>query len=351
MKLFGGGSSTAPFEGRSSGTDLAWGGGTPGTSTTTCFSPLAVLGRPLNGVIPSIALGGDSIMEGTGDPDTNGGNVLGFGRRGLADLYPHVHIAKGGEKTIHFQNFTPATYSRIRRMAALSGCTHAIFNYGTNDMSTLTLAQTKANILEIAKALIAKGIKVYWCPILPKTSSTDGWATVANQTVTAQESLRLSINAWLRDTSASGFVAQAGGGSKAGIIEICSVVEVNASNVLTLDGGFWKAPNATADSGTATAGGSTTLTDSGKIWTVNQWAGYYVYCLSGTNAGDSAAYIVSNTSTQLTVNSAFAANPDNTTHYAIVSTPFTIDGTHPTTYAHIAMGSYIQGLAASLFRI
>jgi len=55
-------------------------------------------------------------------------------------------------------------------------------------------------------------------------------------------------------------------------------------------------------SGTATGGGSLTLTDSTKNWTVNQWAGNG-YVLVKTNAGSGycGSQIVSNTSTSLTI--------------------------------------------------
>lgn len=350
MKLWGGGSS-APFEGSTTGSDLCDGGGTPGTSVTTCYSPVALLGIPLNGVITSWALGGDSIAEGTGDPDSGGTNSLGFMRRGMNDNYPYVHLAKGGEKTTHYTNFTPSTGSRVRRIAVAKGCTHHLYNYGTNDLSTMTLAQIQTEILEITAGVNATGAKCFWVPMPPKTGSTDGWATTANQTPTSQESLRVSVNDWLRDLSTSGYMQQAGGAALAGIVDAFSVIEVNSSNVLTTDGGYWLAGGAATDSGTATAGGATTLTDAGKSWTVNAFAGYYVFILAGTGAGQQAAYIVSNTATQLTINTAWATNPDATSQYVIIATPPTIDGTHPSIYSHIAAGAYIQNILATISQL
>lgn len=68
--------------------------------------------------------------------------------------------------------------------------------------------------------------------------------------------------------------------------------------------------------GTATAGGATTLTNSAKTWTVNQWANYQVRITAGTGAGQ-VRTIASNTATALTVSSAWAANPDATSQYVI----------------------------------
>jgi hypothetical protein len=229
----------------------------------------------------------------------------------------------------------------VRRLAIASGCTHAVFHYGTNDLGVRTAAQIQANILEITAALNAKGMQVFWCTLIPKTTSTNGWSDVAGQTKTGSESVRLAVNAWLRDTSANGYVAQAGGSRKAGVFDVCAPIEVNASNVLTQDGGYWKAVAASA-SGTSSGGNtSTTLNDTSKSWTTNQFAGQYVYITGGTGAGQVAGYIVSNTATQLTVKSSWTTTPDATSTYLIVN-GYTTDGTHPTVNGHAAMATMID---------
>src|SRR6185437_13248545 len=72
------------------------------------------------------------------------------------------------------------------------------------------------------------------------------------------------------------------------------------------------------ETGTATSGTTTTLTNSGKSWTVNQWAGgdWYVYIYTGTGAGQYAA-ITSNTATVLTLDRTLTTAPDSTSLYAI----------------------------------
>lgn len=70
------------------------------------------------------------------------------------------------------------------------------------------------------------------------------------------------------------------------------------------------------DSGTATAGTATTLTDSTKVWKVNQFAGYSVTIVGGTGKGE-VALITSNTATTLTVPSWSIATPDTTSLYVI----------------------------------
>jgi hypothetical protein len=68
--------------------------------------------------------------------------------------------------------------------------------------------------------------------------------------------------------------------------------------------------------GTATAGGATTLTNSAKTWGTNMWANYQVRIKSGTGAGQIRT-IASNTGTVLTVSAAWTTNPDATSVYAI----------------------------------
>jgi hypothetical protein len=68
--------------------------------------------------------------------------------------------------------------------------------------------------------------------------------------------------------------------------------------------------------GTATAGGASTLTNSAKAWTTNQWTNYQIRIVSGTGAGQIRS-ISSNTATVITVGSAWTTQPDNTSVYSI----------------------------------
>ena len=68
--------------------------------------------------------------------------------------------------------------------------------------------------------------------------------------------------------------------------------------------------------GTATGASSTTLTNSAKTWTTNQWTNYQVRITAGTGIGQ-VRTIASNTGTALTVGTAWATTPDTTSIYAI----------------------------------
>lgn len=71
------------------------------------------------------------------------------------------------------------------------------------------------------------------------------------------------------------------------------------------------------ESGQATSGGSTTLTDTSKSWTTNQWQNKWVVIVNGTGSGQSRK-ISSNTSDTLTVVTAWTTNPDPNSVYRIV---------------------------------
>ena len=68
--------------------------------------------------------------------------------------------------------------------------------------------------------------------------------------------------------------------------------------------------------GTATAGGASTLTNSGKAWTTNQWTNYQIRITAGTGMGQTRT-IASNTGTVITTSAAWTTQPDATSQYII----------------------------------
>lgn len=68
--------------------------------------------------------------------------------------------------------------------------------------------------------------------------------------------------------------------------------------------------------GTATAGAASTLTNSAKNWTTNQWTNYQIRITGGTGAGQIRT-IASNTATVITVGAAWTTQPDATSTYSI----------------------------------
>ena len=97
-------------------------------------------------------------------------------------------------------------------------------------------------------------------------------------------------------------------------------------------------------SGTAASADATTLTCSGKAWTVNGWAGYVCRILTGTGAG-SVGVIASNTATVLTVADwLVGADPSTGSTFEITATGVALTITKTTSGA----GGYILNDSAGV---
>jgi hypothetical protein len=70
------------------------------------------------------------------------------------------------------------------------------------------------------------------------------------------------------------------------------------------------------DSGIATAGGASTLTDGSKSWVTDIWANGTIYIISGAGAGQERT-VSSNTATVITVSSAWTVQPNTTSFYRL----------------------------------
>lgn len=195
----------------------------------TC-APSAILGVPSAGAIAQIALVGDSIITGIGDAGSAGGGYeMGFAARGLNNSFGYVRVSLSGETAATFAS--PS--SSILRRQVLAGCTHAIIEYGNNDIFAVlhSAATTAADITKIVAYLVSKGIICYVCTVTPRATSTDGFTSATNQTTNANNPARITLNGLIR----------AGITGAAGYIEIADPVET------ARDSGKWLFPGYTTD--------------------------------------------------------------------------------------------------------
>ncbi len=205
------------------------------------YSPVVIFGTPVTPQ-PTVAIIGDSIASGFTD-------VLlydfGYIVRALANNnVPYINLAHKGETASQFSSLANSS----RRRAFLEYATHAIVNYGTNDLAALSsFVATATNLQTIWQSLAALGLPVYQTTITPRTTSTDSWATTANQTiVNGCGQPRTDLNNWLRaGAPVSGGVPVAPGTAGAvpspyltGVFDICPAVETGV--------GLWK-PGLTPD--------------------------------------------------------------------------------------------------------
>lgn len=183
-----------------------------GSSYYDPTAPYMVLGIP-SAPLVSVALMGDSFGEGQGDTVTNSSGVKGYLQRGLwsvnGHVVPSVNLSKGSEMA---QNNQLTLGSRKR--AAWPYATHLLCALGRNDIGAgRTLLQIQTDLIAIwtaakrTKGPYGKPLHVTQTLMPPSTSSTDNWATAANQTPTsgfAAGGVRDQLNAWI--------IAQAGQG-------------------------------------------------------------------------------------------------------------------------------------------
>ena len=181
------------------------------------------------------------------------------------------------------------------------------------------------------------------------------WTVTPDATSTyGIKNTRVEYNDWVRagcPMDGSGVAAPAGSptvmANPYGVIGYLEIADVCESS---RNSGYWgSTPGGANSTGTATSATATTLVDSGKAWTTNQWGGYWVTIVAGTGAGQIGRQVTTNTATTLNVSASWTVTPDATSQYAIVKS-MTSDGTHPNSNITPAMGAVVSvAIAAGTF--
>lgn len=213
---------------RYDGADIVDGTGTTNYTTgsgTAQFCVDAVLGNA-----DSILVVGDSIVYGSGDSGLIQNPLpvaFGWPKRWTNGIIGcDVHGFPGGEVTQWIDN-TLVPFSK----GIIPGVAYdfAVLAFGANDCLTKTAGQIQASYTTAVQWMRSQGIvKVYAAKILPRTTSTDSWATEENQTpMTGFEpgGVRDVVNAW--------FVSS---GLFNGVLDTCTPVA---------NGSVWKASKTT----------------------------------------------------------------------------------------------------------
>ena len=191
--------------------DTTMNGAIVSTDAANIGGPALVLGLTNR---PSVAFIGDSRAHGQFDAFTGLSGDIGEFARAIGPLYAYAQCGAGGDSASGWAT------SHANRLILASFASHAIVQYGINDINLLahTDAAIRADVLSIIAGLPASQVK-FIATMPPCTNTTDNYATIANQTVLVGEPTRLANNAWRR-TVPAGF---------AGCIDVASVVESIAS--------------------------------------------------------------------------------------------------------------------------
>jgi lysophospholipase L1-like esterase len=319
-------------DGATYGSDLTDNGNVTSASGTKGFGPRAIFGATLD-MQKALLLVGDSIVDGTGDTSYLIENT------GFPAIYCYnnkigsTKISIPGETAngyISNTNTSPLTI----RMPFVKNHTDVLCDYGINDVSNgRSLAQIQADLLRIWRYFATRGLRVYQTTITPKTTTTDLFMTLANQTVTANESVRLALNVWLRDTSPNGAVAQSNG-TLLKVFDTAATVETN---------GKWNVYTTPVYSGTVATAGTNYITDNGLSSFVFRTlaATAVVKITGGTGAGQTNSVWWNDGVNKIYLNANWTTIPDATSTYQIYYTS-TNDGTHPSSQAHRIMANVLS---------
>ena len=189
-------------------TDQTMSGTITHNAGTACYFPAAILAQTS---IDSYVICGDSIAAGYTDTEgATGDNLRGVIARSIPSSAPFINIAQSGEKASNF-----LTNGFLRKLMVPYG-KHLITEYGRNDLNASDADATiRSNILAIW-ALGNPGGKRYQATITPQATSTDSFATTANQTPVNNEP---TFNALVR--AGTGFTGITG------YIEIADILNPN----------------------------------------------------------------------------------------------------------------------------
>jgi lysophospholipase L1-like esterase len=198
------GGSTTPAAGGYAGSDQVDTAGFAWAATgTVAFGPSAIKGIPSDVQAPSAIVLGDSTAYGSGD-GVNVTGDYGFIARLLTGAgIPYLKMATPGMAwddhagTSIADMLTKTHY--LRSYLSAHKPDFAVVSLGNNDLHAATdLAACKVLCLRYLDLLEALGLPVVYCTVTPRTTTSNAWATLAGQTVNANNGKRRAFNDWLR---------------------------------------------------------------------------------------------------------------------------------------------------------
>lgn len=162
------------------------------TSGSTTFAPCGIIGTTTR---PSFVILGDSIAHGEGDTtnDTASGDY-GYICRSLGPRYGYLKLTRTGDQAFR------CISSPTNRQALCAYASHMICAYASNDIysTALTVANIKSYLSTIWGWRTVPGGKTYQTTITTRATSSDGWTTLENQTITSGGAKRIPLNDWIR---------------------------------------------------------------------------------------------------------------------------------------------------------
>lgn len=205
------------------------------TTGINTFGPCAIEGTINVTSARAFLIVGDSLSWGQGDDSSVGAqDSSGFLQRMLGRLgYPCMTWAKGGQQAA---DVAPIT-ATLNADTSLFGFTDVILQHGVNDLRLgRTRAQIEADLQTIAATASIAGKRIWKTTITPRSTSTDSWATTANQSPQVDGNMA-DLNPLNADI-------------RAGLANMANVIEAADAAMSARDSGIHKAPPAGTVDGT-----------------------------------------------------------------------------------------------------
>ena len=220
-------------------TDQTAGGTITNNSTGSNIYPVAIVAQTTK---PTFLLVGDSITAGSNDTTSGQGDTGSLARSiGIASAYINEGVSSDRAMWM--------SHSYQQRRDLQKYVSHVIVAYGVNDLASggRTAAQVYADLKAIWSMFPAK--TVLQTTITPSSvTTTDSYATVANQTPHSSNAARVALNGMIRSGPPGG-----------GYIELADQVES------VRDSGVFKAPGYTNDGTHPSPAGYQAILNSGAI--------------------------------------------------------------------------------------
>ena len=215
-------------DGAETGTALTdkTGGGALAAGTNFYF-PTAIVAQTAN---PSVFLPGDSIMKGQLDTFDDLVSDQGVVARSVGPYMGYCNAGCTGDTT------AALVASHGRRVALSQYFSHIVCNYGGPNDQTVATATVQAGLVA-AGAYWPAGKKRFLCTYVPHSTSTDSFATVANQTSSGLAYFQ-AMNQFVRTTPQNwdGFVDPAKVVESAPYSNLWAPPSPNGGGALTSDG-------------------------------------------------------------------------------------------------------------------
>lgn len=330
--------------------------GAKAPSTQVAYSPLYIHGRTSTPIAKWVIIG-DSIVNGSDELNDMGWAVRALGLTST----PVTRASQPGETAQQWAvNGTAANLVESRKRLVAGG-THFIFAHGRNDVTgSRTVAQMQADLITCWSRPSAQGGVAFQSTVTPKVTTSDQYATLANQTIDPNDALRTGLNGWLRDgapvigstpqavgavgATVSRCPVYAPGGFQVGSPSgpqhylLGGVLDVTAVIESSFESGKFNVLNVRTVADAAITTGTKALTSATALFLTNNDLGKSLF-IAGAHSGGT---VYTSTITGVTSNTAatvYASAGTTVSGAAMQIGASTYDGTHPDGFWHRAIGA------------